>query len=47
MVVVAGVDGVVYLVAKGVAADDDGLGPRRHQAGDVGDDDGLAKHRAC
>lgn len=32
------------LVTEGVAANNDGLGPAGHEAGDVGDDDGLAEH---
>lgn len=35
-----------YLVPVGVPADDDGLGPARHQAGDVLADDGLPEHGA-
>jgi hypothetical protein len=38
--------GGAVLVAKGVAADDDGLGPAGDEAGDVGDDDGLAEDGA-
>ena len=35
-----------HLVSVGVSADDDGLGPAGHQAGDVLTDDGLSEHRA-
>lgn len=32
------------LVAEGVATDNDGLGPAGHEAGNVGDDDGLTEN---
>lgn len=35
-----------YLISVGVSANDDGLDPARHQAGDVLADDGLPEHRA-
>jgi len=39
--------GGAVLVAEGVAADDDRLGPARHQPRDVGDDDRLAEDHAA
>lgn len=35
-----------YLISMGVPANDDGLDPARHQAGDVLADDGFPEHRA-
>jgi hypothetical protein len=38
--------GRAVLIAEGVAADDDGLGPAWHQPRDVAADDGLAEDHA-